>query len=158
MLFGPVASDSTAFRVIDQIASSGLLDALGAAHARARAHVWKQIGAPERVTIDVDATLITSHSDKEGAAGTFKGGYGFHPLLAYCDETGEALAGLLRPGNAGSNTAADQIEVVEQALEQIPAEHVEDIEIVVRADSAGATHELLDYCREGSCATRSAMS
>jgi hypothetical protein len=53
--------------------------------------------------------------------GTFKGGYGFHPLLAYCDETGEALAGLLRPGNAGSNTAADQIAVIEQALRQIPA-------------------------------------
>ena len=148
-LFGPVASDSTAFRVIDQIASSGLLDALAAAHARARDHVWTLTGAPKRVTIDIDATLISSHSDKEGAAGTFKGGYGFHPLLAYCDETGEALAGILRPGNAGSNTATDQIDVIEQALEQIPAEHVEDIEIVVRADSAGATHELLDYCREG---------
>jgi Transposase DDE domain group 1 len=150
VLFGAVASDSTAFRVIDQIACMpGLLDALAAAHARAREHVWAQTGAPDRVTIDIDATLITSHSDKEGAAGTFKGGYGFHPMLAYCEETGEALAAVLRPGNAGSNTAADQIEVVEQALEQIPAEHVEEIEIVVRADSAGATHELLDYCREG---------
>jgi hypothetical protein len=147
-LFGAVASDSTAFRVIDQIASTpGLLDALADAHARARAQVWKLMGAPDRVTIDVDATLISSHSEKEGAAGTFKGGFGFHPLLAYCDETGEALAGILRPGNAGSNTAADQIAVVEQGLEQVPAEHIEDIEIVVRADSAGATHELMDYCR-----------
>jgi len=149
-LFGSVASDSTAFRVIDQIARRpGLLDALAAAHAQAREHVWKQAAAPERVTIDIDATLITSHSEKEGAAGTFKGGYGFHPLMAYCDETGEALGAILRPGNAGSNTAADQIAVVEQALEQLPAEHTDDLEIVVRADTAGATHDLLDFCRDG---------
>jgi hypothetical protein len=152
-LFGVVASDSTAFRVIDAVASTaGLLDALGAAHARARAQVWKLTRAPARVTIDVDATLISSHSDKEGAVGNFKGGYGFHPMLAYCDETGEALAGMLRPGNAGSNTAADQIDVVEQALQQIPAEHIEGIEIVVRADSAGATHELLEYWQGGAAA------
>ncbi|MCA1701114.1 MAG: IS1380 family transposase, partial [Actinobacteria bacterium] len=149
-LFGAVASDSTAFRVVDQIASTpGLLNALADAHARAREHIWTLAGAPDRVTIDVDATLIASHSDKEGAAGTFKGGYGFHPLLAYCDETGEALAGLLRPGNAGSNTAADQIAVIEDALAQIPAGQIEQIEILVRADSAGATHDLLDFCREG---------
>jgi len=149
-LFGAVASDSTAFRVIDQIACTpGLLDALAAAHARAREHVWQQADVPERVTIDIDATLITSHSEKEGAAGTFKGGYGFHPLMAYCDETGEALAAILRPGNAGSNTAADQIMVIEQTLQQIPAEHISDVEILVRADSAGATHDLLDFCREG---------
>jgi len=148
-LFGAVASDSTAFRVIDQIACTpGLLDALAEAHARAREHVWTQIGAPERVTIEVDATLVGSHSEKEGAAGNYKGGYGFHPLMAYCDETGEALGAILRPGNAGSNTAADHVTVVEQALAQIPAEHIEDAEIVVRTDSAGATHGLLDFCRE----------
>ena len=97
-LFGAVASDSTAFRVVDRIASTpGLLDALADAHAHAREHVWSLAGAPDRVTIEVDATLITSHSDKEGAAGTFKGGYGFHPLMAYCEETGEALASILRP-------------------------------------------------------------
>ena len=148
-LFGAVASDSTAFRVIDEIASTpGLLDALADAHARAREHVWSLTGAPERVTIEVDATLIASHSEKEGAAGNYKGGYGFHPILAYCDETGEALAAILRPGNAGSNTAADHIAVIEDALAQIPAELIETIEIVVRADSAGATHELLGFCRE----------
>ncbi len=148
-LFGAVASDSTAFRMIDKIASTpGLLDALAAAHARAREHVWTLTGAPERVTIEVDATLISSHSEKEGATGTFKGGYGFHPMMAYCDETAEALGGILRPGNAGSNTAADHIAVIEQALAQIPAEQIETIEILVRADSAGATHELLDFCRE----------
>jgi hypothetical protein len=148
-LFGPVASDSTAFRVIDRIASTpGLLDALADAHALARERVWTLTGPPDRVTIDVDATLLGSHSEKEGAAGNYKGGYGFHPLMAYCDETDEALAAILRPGNAGSNTAADHVEVIEDALQQIPAELIETIEIVVRADSAGATHELLDFCRE----------
>jgi DDE family transposase len=148
-LFGAVASSSTAFRVVDRIACTpGLLDALADAHARAREHVWKLTGTPERVTIEVDATLVSSHSEKEGAAGNFKGGYGFHPLMAYCDETGEALAAMLRPGNAGSNTACDHITVVEHALAQIPAEHIEDIEILVRTDSAGATHDLLDFCRE----------
>ena len=148
-LFGSVASTSTSFRVIDRIASTpGLLGVLRAAHARARARVWELAGAPERLTIDLDATLIGSHSDKEGAAGNFKGGFGFHPMLAYADETGEALAGELRPGNAGANTAADQIQVVEQALAQIPAEHVETIELLLRVDSAGACHELLDWARD----------
>ena len=98
-LFGPVASNSTAFRVIDGIASEpGLLEALREAHARARERFWQLHGAPERLTIDVDATLITAHSEKENAAGTYKGGYGFHPLQAYADQTREALGGLLRPG------------------------------------------------------------
>jgi hypothetical protein len=148
-LFGPTASSSTAFRVVDRIASEPrLLEQLRAAHARARERVWQLGGAPERLTIDLDATLITSHSDKEGAAGTFKGGYGFHPMLAYADQTGEALAGELRPGNAGANTAADQIAVAEHAIEQIPAGHVENIDVVLRVDSAGATHALLNWCRE----------
>src|SRR3954449_8232657 len=73
-LFGPVASDSTAFRVIDRIASEpGLLEAVREAHARARERFWKLHGAPERLTIDVDATLITAHSEKQHAAGTYKG-------------------------------------------------------------------------------------
>jgi hypothetical protein len=148
-LFGPVASDSTAFRVIDRVAADPtLLDALRAAHARARERFWQLHGAPERLTIDVDATLVTAHSEKEQAAGNYKGGYGFHPLQAYADETREALGGLLRPGNAGANTAADHVTVLDRALEQFPAEHVEQIEILVRADSAGATHGSLDYCRE----------
>jgi len=102
------------------------------------------------LTIDVDATLITAHSEKEKAAGNYKGGYGFHPLQVYLDETREALGGLLRPGNAGSNTAEDHKTVIDRALAQIPAEYVEGLEILVRADSAGATHGLVDYCREAS--------
>ena len=149
-LFGAVASDSTAFRMIDRVASEpGLLDALRVAHAQARARFWELHGAPERLTLDVDATLITAHSEKEKAAGNYKGGYGFHPLQAYLDETREAMGGLLRAGNAGSNTAADHVAVLDRALEQIPAEYIESLEILVRTDSAGATHGLVDYCREG---------
>ena len=148
-LFGAVASGSTAFRVIDRIAAEpGLLDALRSTHAQARERFWELHGAPERLTIDVDATLITAHSEKERAAGNYKGGYGFFPLMAYADETREALGGLLRPGNAGSNTAADHVTVLDLALEQIPAQYIETLEILVRADSAGATHGLTDYCRE----------
>jgi hypothetical protein len=148
-LFGAVASDSTAFGMVDRIASEPeLLDALREAHARARERFWELHGAPERLTIDVDATLITAHSEKEHAAGTYKGGYGFHPLLGYADETREALGGLLRAGNAGANTAADHQAVLDLALAQIPAEHIETIAILVRADTAGATHGLIDYCRE----------
>jgi Transposase DDE domain group 1 len=149
-LFGPVASNSTAFRVVDRVASTpGLLDALRAAHARARARFWKLHGAPTQLRIDVDATLVTAHSEKEKAAGNYKGGYGFHPMQAYLDETREALGGVLRPGNAGSNTAEDHKIVVDRALAQIPAEYIESLEILVRADSAGATHGFVDYCREG---------
>jgi hypothetical protein len=148
-LFGPVASDSTAFRVIDRIAAEpAFLDALRTAHARARERFWELHGAPARLTIDVDATLITAHSEKEHAAGNYKGGYGFHPLLSYADETREALGALLRPGNAGSNTVEDHTTVLDLALAQIPAEHIERIQLLVRADTAGATHGLIDYCRE----------
>jgi hypothetical protein len=149
-LFGSVASDSTAFRMVDRVASTpGLLDAVREAHARARARFWELHGAPERLTLDVDATLITAHSEKEQAAGNYKGGYGFHPLQVYLDETREALGGLLRPGNAGSNTAEDHKTVIDRALAQIPAGYAESLEILIRADSAGATHGLIDYCRDG---------
>ncbi len=148
-LFGTVASDSTAFRVVDRIASTpGLLDVIREAHARARARFWELHGAPQRLTLDVDATLVTAHSEKEKAAGNYKGGYGFHPLQVYLDETREALGGLLRAGNAGSNTADDHVAVLDLALAQIPTEYLESLEILVRADSAGATHGLIDYCRD----------
>jgi hypothetical protein len=147
-LFGPVASNATAFRVIDEIAGDpALLAALREARACARARAWVAGARPERVIIDIDATLIGAHSDKEGAAGTFKGGFGFHPLLAYLDETHEALAGLLRPGNAGANTAADHLRVLDLALEglgQVDATGP----VVVRTDSAAATHQFTDELRE----------
>ncbi len=147
-LFGAVASDSTAFRTIDRIASEpGMIDALRSAHAQARARFWELSGAPGRLTIDVDATLIAAHSEKEQAAGNYKHGYGFHPLGAYGDQTREALAMLLRPGNAGANTAADHITVIDRSLAQIPADQLETISILIRADTAGATHATADHCR-----------
>ena len=150
VLFGKVASDSTAFRTVDRNASTpGLLDAIRDAHARARVRFWELHGAPERLTIDVDSTLITAHSEKENVAGNYKHGYGFHPLHAYADETREALGAILRPGNAGSNTAADHKTVIDRALAQIPAEQIESIEILIRADSAGGTHETADHCHDG---------
>jgi len=149
-LFGEVASDSTAYRAIERIARDPeLLEALRGARKKARERAWKLGVAPKQVTIDLDATLLQSHSEKEGAAGTFKGGFGFHPLLAYFDESSEAAAGMLRAGNAGANTARDQIAVAESALEQIPEQRIEEIEVLLRVDSAGATHELIDWAREG---------
>jgi hypothetical protein len=150
-LFGPVASDTTAFRLIDRIASDpGLLEALRVARAHARARAWELGARPERIVIDVDATLIGAHTEKEGAAVNFKGGFGFHPLLAYLDESREALAGTLRPGNAPAHSGGDQITVLEQALEQLPREVVADLnkEIVLRADSAGSALALCQAARD----------
>lgn len=146
-LFGSVASDSTAFRVIDRIAADPvLLDAVRGAHLQARTQAWGLLGAPEKLDVDVDATLIGVHSEKEGAAGNYKGGYGFHPILAYADQTGEAMAGLLRAGNAGANNAADQITVLDSAIAQIPDDHVQLMPLTLRTDSAGAVHKLMDAC------------
>ena len=145
-LFGEVASSPTAWRVIDAIAPERL-GLLREARRRARERAWANGAAPERITLDFDATLITAHSEKEGAAGNFKGGFGFHPLACYLDETNEALAGILRPGNAGANTAADHIVVLQQALEQLP-EPGWGMEILARADSGGATHDFVNALRE----------
>ncbi len=148
-LFGEVASDSTAYRVIERIAADpGLLGGLRAARAAARARAWELGVKPERVTIDQDATFVTAHSLKEGAAGHYKGGFGFAPLMVYLEESGEALAGLLRPGNRGANNASDQVAACEDALAQIPPEHIQGIPILLRMDSAGATHELIDWCHD----------
>jgi len=154
-LFGRVASDSTAWRVIDDIAEVGLLDAIRAARATARERAFELGARPAGpLIIDIDATLITAHSEKDGTGGTYKGGFGFYPLLAYLDcPDGEAggmpLAGRLRPGNAGSNDARDHIAVLADALEQLPRDLAATETIVMRTDSAGLTHELLDFCRDG---------
>jgi hypothetical protein len=155
-LFGAVASDATAWRTVEAIAGEPeLMGALRGARRKARERAWAAGAEPEGpFFIDLDPTLIEAGSEKEGAAPTFKKGFGFHPMLAFLDRPGdpcggEPLAGLLRPGNAGANTVADQIEVAEEALEQLPAEHAADSEIVLRFDSAGATHGLLNWAREG---------
>jgi hypothetical protein len=148
-LFGRVASNATAWRVVDSLCSEGTLERLRGARARARGRAWGLGARPERVVLDLDATLIRAHSDKEDAAGDFKGGFGFHPMLCYLDESEEALAGMLRPGNAGANTAQDQIDCVDEALGQLPRAVVEEAELLLRTDSAGLTHELLDYLHDG---------
>jgi hypothetical protein len=141
VLFGAVASDATAYRCVERLDAS-MLSRLREARAEARARVWKVAGAPKRVILDIDATLLTAHSEKEGAAGTYKRGYGFHPLLCFEASTGEALGGILRPGNAGANTASDHVEVLERALAQLPDGTVNP-GTLVRCDSAGATHAFL---------------
>jgi hypothetical protein len=141
-LFGPVASDATAYRCLEAL-DEEMLARLRGARGAARARVWDRAAVPRRVVLDIDATLLTAHSEKEGAAGTYKGTYGFHPLLCFEATTGEALAGILRPGNAGSNTAADHVAVLKRALAQLPARAL-NRGTLVRCDSAGATHDFLD--------------
>ena len=134
-VYGRVASDPTVSRLIGTLADDAdqALKAIDQARAKARAAAWALAGpqapdhgasATDPLVIDLDATLVTAHSDKEHAAPTFKRGYGFHPLTAFLDHgaegTGEPVAILLRPGNAGSNTAADHITVIRQALAQLP--------------------------------------
>jgi hypothetical protein len=166
-LFGPVASDSTCWRVLNSLTPTQLAGVAGA-RARARALVWAQraettgVAVPASrvadrelrdrdgravLVIDLDATIVIVHSDKEQAAPTFKHTFGYHPLLGFCDNTGEALAGLLRAGNAGSNTAADHIEVLDAALAQIPEEYRFGYPILVRADGAGSSQKLLAHIR-----------
>ena len=147
-LFGPVASTPTAWRVVERVATDpDGLARLRAARAHARARAWAA-GAhpdPELLIVDADATLVLAHSDaKQGAEGTYKHSFGFHPLLAYLDRghaPGEPLAGLLRPGNAPAGGADDLIKLVDLALAQLPASAREQ-PVLVRSDSAGASTQL----------------
>ncbi|UQE75250.1 IS1380 family transposase [Gordonia sp. PP30] len=160
-VFGPVASDPTVSRLIADLAKSpaAAIAAIAGARATARSRVWTLLGghapnagidAATPLIIDLDATLVTAHSDKESAAGNYKGGYGFHPLTAHIDHgpggTGEVATMLLRPGNAGANTAADHITTLGHALAQIPGLPTRPgRKILIRADSAGGTHDFLDH-------------
>jgi len=157
-LFGLVASVPTAWRTLAEIATGGDRTAgrIGAAVTAARRRAWTQIAARhgalpgvrvadktlEGVTcIRLDASVVTCHSDKEGAEPNFKG-FGLHPLLAYCDNTGEPLAGLLRPGSAGSNTAADHLTVLGAAITALPPAFRR--RLMVTCDGAGASHDLIE--------------
>jgi len=145
-LFGEVASHPTVWRTLDAI-DDETLERIKLARAQARRRAWTAGADPGFYVIDIDATLVGAHSDKERAAPTWKHGFGFHPLLAYLDATGEALAGVLRPGNAGSGTATDHVAVLGDALVQLPIDPAEQ-EVIVRADSAGWSHGLVDACGE----------
>ena len=141
-IVGPVPSPATISRLLAVLADDvdRVESVVQQAISRAREHVWNRAenrpslrapSAENPVIIDIDATLITAHSDKEHAAPTYKKGYGHHPLLAYCDHGpgggGEPVAALLRPGNAGANTAADHIDVLGQAIAQVPGTHRRDL-------------------------------
>lgn len=165
-VFGDPPSDCTVRRGLtglDQVT----LGKIAKARAKARRRVWDLIaGRPGGfpwllvadklldgwIVIDLDATLITAHSDKQGAAVTFKKGYGFHPLGAWCANTTESLAMLLREGNAGSNTIRDHIRVLADAIDQIPARYRR--KILVRVDGAGATHDFLEHLHHMNTAFR----
>lgn len=153
-LFGSAPSDSTLFRAFHEITPE-TRDALAEAFAQVRAEVWRRSAATKGkgpVILDVDASLVEIHTEtKEGTGPHYKGGWGFHPMFCFADATGEALSGLLRPGNAGANTVADHVSVLDAAVAQLPAQiarghHAGDDgslvarELVVRADSAGCTH------------------
>jgi hypothetical protein len=155
-VLGAAPSDTTVRRTLE-LADPRTLDKIARARAAVRAHVWSMISATLAgfpwlqiagkllagwLVIDLDAMLITAHSDKEGAAATWKKGYGFHPL-AWAAHTRECLAMLLRPGNAGSNTFADHKDVLAAAIGQVPARFRG--KILVRIDGAGASHELIKY-------------
>lgn len=142
-LFGDVASHPTVWRTLEAV-DTAALERIKAARAQARCRAWAAGADPGFYVVDIDATLVGSHSDKEHAAPTYKRGFGFHPLLAYLDATGEALAGMLRPGNAGSGTAADHVAVLDDALAQLP---IDDSDVIVRADSAGWSHGFVEHCR-----------
>lgn len=161
-VFGPAASTTTMWRLVDARIDAAHLAGIRAARAHARTAAWAAGAAPdpsECLHLDVDATITIDHSDnKEKAAATWKKSWGHHPLLVFLDRPeiagGEALAGLLRPGNAGSNTAADHVTVLRWALDSLPAAYRPNPgdpggqQILVRSDSAGATHAFADACRD----------
>jgi hypothetical protein len=160
-VFGPAASTTTMWRLVDERVDTTHLPGIRAARASARAAAWAAGAAPaagEWLHLDVDATITIDHSDdKQQAAPTWKKTWGHHPLLVFLDRPeiagGEPLAGLLRPGNAGSNTAADHVTVLRWALDSLPEAYRPNPEdpgaqqILVRSDSAGATHAFADACR-----------
>jgi hypothetical protein len=152
-VLGPVASAPTVWRTLDEL-TPARLKRIDSARARVRRPVWSALpdGLPaskvagtdlgEVVVLDVDATIVVSHGEKENAAPTLQGTFGFHPLGVWCDNTTELLAARLRAGNAGANTAADHIEVLAAAINQIPRAHRKHV--LIRADGAGASHALVD--------------
>src|SRR6266581_7920800 len=152
-LFGLVASVPTAWRTLDEIARGGerALGKLTAAVSAARRRAWAAAAALPGVRIAdkmldgvtcirLDASVVACHSDKEGAAPNFKG-FGLHPLLGYCDNTSEPLAGMLRPGPAGSNTAADHLAVPDAAIAALPPAFRR--RLMITCDGAGASHDLI---------------
>jgi hypothetical protein len=159
-LFGPVASPATAWRVLDGIDET-VLSRLRTARAAAREVAWAQYAdtvgqfpqakAAGReipgLVLDIDASIVICHSEKESATPTWKKTFGYHPMFCFLDNTGEALAAILRPGRAGSNTTADHIDVLDQGLAQIPGHLRHGVPVLVRTDTAGCTKAFLAHIR-----------
>ncbi|OLE21096.1 MAG: IS1380 family transposase, partial [Actinobacteria bacterium 13_1_20CM_3_71_11] len=159
-LFGAVASDPTAWRLLSDLDGAALAR-LRAARARARELAWAQAaetraGLPDSMAagqpvpglvLDLDASIVICHSEKQSATPTYKKTFGYHPLFCFLDGTREALSGLLREGRAGSNTTADHVTVLDQALTQIPDARRYGTPILIRSDSAGCTHGFLAHIR-----------
>jgi len=145
-LFGEVASVPTTWRTVEAT-DSAALERIAAARAGARAQAWAAGLDPGFYVIDIDATLVGAHSEKEGAAPNYKHGFGFQPILAFLDATGEPLAALLRPGNAAAGSAEDHVRILDAALDQLPVDPAHE-EVIARADSAGCSHGFVDACRE----------
>jgi hypothetical protein len=144
-LFGEVASVPTTWRSLEAIDEEAQAR-IAMARAEARKVAWAAGMDPGFYVIDIDGTLLDAHSEKEEATPTYKRGFGFYPLVAYLDATGEALAGLLRRGNAGSGTTADHIWVLDASLAQLPVDPARH-QVVVRTDSGGTTHGLAEAAR-----------
>ncbi len=151
-LFGSVASTPTAFRVIDSV-DADRLAAIRMARAKARARAWEAGLSPPAthspLILDIDATMVVTYTEKDGAGPTYKGGFGFHPLTCFLDATNEALAVLLRPGNASAHNADDHVAVLDLALAQLPVapkgpDPLSGVAMLVRTDAAGASHAFLD--------------
>jgi hypothetical protein len=145
-LFGTVASVPTAWRALEAV-EEATLERIAQVRAAARAKAWAAGMDPGFYVIDIDGVLIDTDSVKEGTAANYKYRWGFYPLLASLDATGEALAVLLRPGNAGSGTAADHVWVLDAALAQLPVDP-RSREVIVRTDAGGSSHGLAAACRD----------
>lgn len=145
-LFGEVASVPTTWRTLEAM-DDDALDRIAGARAEARRAAWAAGMDPGFYVIDIDGTLVDAHSAKELATPTYKRGFGFYPLVAYLDATGEALAGMLRQGNAGSGTAEDHVVVLDAALRQLPVDPNSN-EVIVRTDAGGTSHGLAPACEE----------
>jgi len=160
-LFGSVPSDTTVFRTFHELTGTQRTE-LAPAIAEVRAKVWKKLDKDlsKPVILDIDASIVEIHTEsKEMAEPTYKGGFGFHPMFCFSDLTGEALSSVLRAGNAGANTVADHVTVLDRAIDQLPSRIAKghragddaastSRQVIVRADSAGCTTGFLEACRE----------
>lgn len=162
-LFGEVCSDSTLYRTFTESLDPDTVVQARRALAEVRSRVWARSAATsgnDPVVLDIDASLVEIHSEnKEGTAANFKHGFGFHPLFCFADATGEALAAMLRPGNATANDASDLLAVLDAGIDQLPAEvagghragnesELVSRPVVARSDSAGCSAGFVDGCRE----------